>query len=275
MAKPQKFSVFVYRDYKEIMQELLMAADQRGQMSMAARSLGCQRSYLSRVLAENMHLTPDHAYKLCQFWRFNEDERNYFLTLVDYQRAGDNEYRQYLKNKIQQMIAKNEMIAERTNRKNLSVDSMQVEYFSNWLFSAIHFLTSIPQYQSFETLCQRLMCPPEVMKTYLEKLTEQGLIEKKEDKGKTKWIYRSGEFHVAKDSPLVLLHHQNWRNRAILDAQGFNQSHLHYTNIQTVSLKDFEVIKELMLRFISDASFIAGPSKPEEAICINCDIFRI
>jgi plasmid maintenance system antidote protein VapI len=198
----------------------------------------CQRSYLSRVISENLQLTPDHAFKLARFWGLPLAEREYFQTLVDFERAGDSEYRAYLKERLQEMKRRNESIQERTARSALS---------------------------------SRLGLKREILAGYLEQLRAQGLVEHKGGR----WLYKGGEFHAPKNSPLVVLHHQNWRARAVLDAQDPGNDNIHYTAVQTVSRSDFERLKEMLLRLISETSRISGPSSPEEGYALTCDLFKI
>jgi plasmid maintenance system antidote protein VapI len=105
---------------------MLSSKTQRGQLSRAAEALNCQRSYLSRVISESLQLTPDHAFKLARFWRLTSDEREYFQTMVDYERAGDPEYRAHLKQRLLEVKRKHESIQERTARTAFSVYSFQV-----------------------------------------------------------------------------------------------------------------------------------------------------
>lgn len=264
-------SIFSFHSYKAVMSDRLGGAGNRGQISRAADALGCQRSYLSRVISGDLQLTPDHAYQLTSFWNFTADEREYFLTLVEHERAANPEYRIHIKSKLSAIKAKSASIQERTQRKHLSIDGLQAHYFSSWIWTALHFLACIPRYQTIEALAQRIGIPQSLVLQTLEQMQSMGLVA--EHKGK--WIYQSGEFHVAKDSPLVILHHQNWRHKAVVDAQNLLNENVHFTGILTLSQKDLERVKELLLEFISRASAIASPSKPEEAVALTCDFFAI
>lgn len=266
-----KKSVFAFNSYKQVMASYLAGNSNRGQMTKAAEALNCQRSYLSRIISEELQLTPDHAFNLARFWRLKDDERDYFLALVDFERAGDPSYKDFVKSRISSLKQKYESVQERTKRTSLSLDAHQAAYFSSWIWSAVHFLTSIPKYQTAEKIAERIGLRIESLTPYLLALEAQGFIEKKKDL----WIYRSGEFHAPKDSPLVSFLHQNWRSRAVLDSQNSTSDSIHFTQVQTLSLEDYATIKDLLMRFISESSRIAGPSKPEECIAVTCDLFKV
>ena len=89
------------------------------------------------------------------------------------------------------------------------------------------------------------------------------------------WKYADGQFHLPKQSPFVVQHHQNWRNKAVMDAQNLLSEGLHYTTVLTLSKSDAEKIKNLLLNFISDTVEISNPSQPEDALILNCDFFKV
>lgn len=263
--------VFSFNSYKSVMSHLLLDPSRRGQLSRAAEFLNCQRSYLSRVISDKEHLTPDQAFMLCQFWKFNSEEREYFIVLVNYERAGQLEYRHFLKSKISEMKKKHESIQERTQRQSFVDNNLELQYFSSWISCALQFLTMIPNLQTVEALAEHLSLKREVIKGYLQQLQQQDLVEFKNNK----WINKSTNFHLPKESPLVVFHHQNWRNRAILDAQNVSSDHVHFTGVYTLSKNDYHRVKEMLLSFIADANSLVGPSACEEGIALTCDLFRI
>lgn len=261
--------LFATASYKTVMKGKLL--EERGQLSRAAEYLNCQRSYLSRVISEELQLTPDHAFQLTLFWKMTGDERDYFLALVEHERAVTPELRAFAHAKILDFRKRYASIQARTPNKVIEVGAEQVAYFSSWTWSAIHFLTSVPEFQTAEAIARRLALTTELVTSQLQRLAQRGLVEER----RGKWIYLSGEFHAPKESPLVLLHHQNWRSRAILDAQSHENGSLHYTSVQTMSRIDAEKIKALLLEFISESNRIAGPSTPEEGVVVLCDFFKL
>lgn len=267
----EKLPIYSFNSYRALLSHFLLGNKQRGQLSRAAEHLNCQRSYLSRVIKGDAHLTLDQAYLLSQFWKFTNDERDYFSSLVEYDRAGVHEYKTFLKKRLDEMKKKHETIQERTQRQSYVVDNMQINYFSSWISCALQFLTMIPQFQNVEALADRLSLKKEIVSFYLDELQKLDFVEFKNNK----WINKSSNLHIPKESPLVQLHHNNWRGRAQLDSQNINTDHIHFTGVYTLSFDDYHRIKEMLLAFISDANKIIGPSQCEEGVVLLCDFFKI
>lgn len=263
--------VFEFIAYKDVMAAYLTGVGHRGQMTKAAAALNCQRSYLSRVITENLHLTPEHAFNLAEFLNFTELEREYFIALVERDRAAGPRYSEHWKRKITELKRRNESVQERANRQSVSLDSSKTVYFTSWTWTAIHFLTAVNNGQTARAIAGRLNLADDFVRAQLKQMSEQGLVENSGEK----WHYKSGEFHAGSDSPLVLLHHQNWRARAVQDAQVAPGANTHFTGIMTLSREDAARIKELMLEFIAKANQITGPSNPEECIAVLCDLFPV
>jgi uncharacterized protein (TIGR02147 family) len=262
-------SPFLFDSYKEVMKERLRGSGNRGLLSRAAEELNCQRSFLSRVMNSKVNLTPALAYKLAVFLKFAVKEREYFQLLVEKERAADPAYRRHIETRLRDMKREHESLSERSQRPVVS-SVHDLTYFSSWLWTAIHFFTSIPDFQTRESIARRIGVPSRLVQQYLEGLEAWGFVKREGDR----WIYVGGEFHVSKDSPLVVLHHQNWRQRAVMDSQLRDEQSLHLTNVHTIAAKDIPVLRELMLKFISDSNDLLRKSSEEEVVVVLCDFFK-
>ena len=58
------------------------------------------RPYLSKVLAEEAHLTSSQLYALTLYWKLTEPETEFLMRLLDIEKASQAEYREYLREKI-------------------------------------------------------------------------------------------------------------------------------------------------------------------------------
>ena len=80
---------------------------------------------------------------------------------------------------------------------------------------------------------------------------------------------------MPKDSPLVIMHHQNWRNQAVLDAHRMSGESIHFTNVHTISRSGLPLLKEMLLKFISESNGLLKASREEECVVLLCDLFSI
>jgi hypothetical protein len=191
--------------------------------------------------------------------------------LVEKERTGSKSYREYLESKLLSLKREYENIAQRVSRPKAETGEKEHLYYSAWYYTAIHMLVSIPAYQTVEAISKRLQLPEALIHSVLETLEQFGYV-KKENR---KWKYLGGEKHISKESPLVALHHNNWRQRAVIDAQSPLTRGLHFSVVQSMSREIHEELHQKLLQFIDEASRLAGPSREEELVAIGIDLFEV
>lgn len=268
---PEKLSVFSFSNYKKFLQMRLR--DSWGLITKVAESAGCQRAYLSRVLSENenIHLTPDHAYGIAKHFEMSPSESEYFMTLVEFARASSGSYRDFVERKLIYLSREHENLKRQKGRERLEDSEVQAQYYSAWHWSAIHVLVSIPQYQYAETIAAKLNLPISTVHNCLQDLAKNGFV--RFDNGR--WVHASGNLHLTKNSPFITYHHNNWRVRAVQDAQLKNNENIHLTIVQAMSRTAVSEIKQLIFDFIRESSHVSSPSQSEEIMCTNLDFFSV
>lgn len=265
-------NLFQFDDYKSVLTGKIKENQaERAYRSSLAAAAGCQLSFLSQVLHSEVNLTPEHAVGLAVFWGFFGDEREYFMDLVNHARAGSKLLKRTIKEKLEALRAKQENLSQRYKKPRLTPDARETLYYSAWNWSAIHILLTIPRFQSAQAVSERLSLSLAEVENAFVSLESMGLIRRN---GKS-WVATQADIHLPKDSLLNSVHHANWRNRAVSDSQKRFDAGIHYTAIHSLSLTDFEQIKELFLQLIDRTRKIVTPSKEEEIINICLDCFRI
>jgi uncharacterized protein (TIGR02147 family) len=265
-------NTYRFSSYKDLLHgKLKELQGQRGIVAKMAVAAGCQRSYLSQVLNTHVHLTPDHAYGLCGFFGFNEDETTFFMLLVDHARAGGRALKGRLKNQIERIQKRNLELEGRLDVKIVQVTESTYRYYSSWIWAAIHIAVSIPVLQTPEQLAKHLQLPQSLVESTLVELTEMGLV----SKSGAHWSYAGGEQHLSRRSTLIATHHGNWRGRAALMAQVASDQNYHYTGVSSASRADCQLISDLLLETTERIRKIIAASKEEELICVNLDLFRV
>jgi len=262
-------NLLLFTDYKAFLRKQMSSTEET--LTDLAAAAGCQRSYFSRVLNSEIHLTPEHAFNLAAHWRMQNPRDIYFLALVDYARAGTTSLKRHHFQKLNQIKAEQESLDRLVNRPRVE-NSIDVNtYYSAWYWSAIHIATSIPQLQTEESLSQKLGLPLTVVSKCLNVLREAGYVKQS---GK-KWVYVTGAAHASAGSTFVVNHHNNWRSRAVLSSQEGDSENVHFTVVQSISVSAYQKIRQRMLEFIQESAAIAGPSNEEELIVLNCDFFKV
>lgn len=263
-------NLFQYRDYK-IYLRLYSDRAPRGFITRLAESAPCQRSYLSKVIGGDIHITTDQCFNISRFLNHNEIEQEYFFALVEHARASSKVYRSHLMEKLNKLREQNEDISHGLKRNTLEVSDKGAYYYASYLASCIHILISIPEFQKPQAICKELFIPMDLVNFHLEQLVHHGFAKKEKETYK----FLGGSLHVTKHSPYVTFHHQNWRQQAVLNSQRRQPSSVHYTNVQSMSLAAFEMIRQDLLKLIQRAADISGPSKEEVLVSFLADLFVV
>ncbi|WPU63994.1 TIGR02147 family protein [Peredibacter starrii] len=267
-----KKTLFDYLDYKLYLNERIDNSPSKGRgiKLKIAEYLNCQSAFVSQVLNGIPHFSLEQGVKLNSFLGHTKEESRFFLLLLQLERAGTNELRDYFMEEIKDILSKRSEIKNRIDiKKSLKPVDQQI-YYSSWYYGAIHMLLSIKEFQTAEKIIERLHLSREKVTEILNFLQDTGLAVKKGEH------YEIGvtRIHLNKDSPQIQRHHTNWRLRAI-DSIDLNLNQdLHYSSLVSMSRKDVPVVREILLKAIEDCRKVIKESKEEEIQAICIDFFK-
>lgn len=265
-------NIYHQNDYKDVLAEKIKEFQgHRGTLAKLAEAAGCQRSYLSQVLNTHVQFTPDHALGVCSFFEFTEDETQYFLLLVDLARAGSTKLKQRIQNQLKQIRDRNTVLEKKISANIVHATEQNYLYYSNWIYSAVHIAVSIPELQTAKALSNHFFIPLEIIEKILADLESMKLISRQGQK----WSYAAGEQHLSRRSALISLHHNNWRNKAVMSSQTHPEKNYHYTGISSLSRYDYQIVSDILLEVTEKIRKIISVSKEEELICLNMDFFKL
>lgn len=260
-------SVFQSLDYKDYLQQ--QARQTRGNLTVLSRAAGCQPSYLLRVINEEAHLTPDQAFRLCNHWGLAEEERKFFMTLVESGRAADPAYQKALKRELANMLAEQQDLRKVTQRESISEIQTLLEYHADWRISLVHFLSACPDFQGFEKLSKRVALSTADIKAIVDFLQVSGFVERQPQGCR----FKTGAGHIPKGSPILPIFLNSWRQLAASRSSKMDSGSIHFTNIQTIGRADLRKLQALALQFIREAKAICDHSDSDEVIALNLDVF--
>ena len=244
----------------------------RGEVSRMARHLRISTTLVSQVLAGNKHFTPEQTQALTSYLGLSELEAEYFLFLVQSERAGSVALKQFWKTKLQSLREKSLHVANRVKISRTLSDSERALFYSSGLYSAIRLYTSTSENgKSQEEIGRRFELTRAKTAEMVHFLLESGLCMEKNGK----YFVGPQSTHLDASSPHLHRHHSNWRMRAIQQSEDLSSEELMYTAPVSLSKKDFQKLREEMVEFIKHFLDTVHASPAEEVACLNLDFFWV
>lgn len=271
----KKPNVFQYEDYKKFLTSILKENRHlRGLQKVLSDAANCQASYLSQVLKKGskVQLTPDQAFGISNNIFLNSKERDYFLLLVDYQRASSSAYKNSILSKINILKKTSGEIAQILSRPKVESHEDLAVFYSSWIYAYVHIAISIKEYQNVENLSRKMNFSIEKTLQILSKLESMGLAIFESGL----WKHSGRQLHLPAESAYICNHHNNWRQQALLDVQEQrNSESIHFSGIYSISKADYQRLQNLITEELKNINKIALNSGTEELIVFCCDFFSL
>ncbi len=266
-------AIFEFNDYKEFANEWLELQPKggRGLLSQIARELSIHTTLLSHTLRGDKNLTSEQAILLAEFIGLQQLETDFFLLLVQRDRAGNLKLKQKYENDIRKIKSDSQEVSKRVVSNVELTDVQQAQFYSSWLYPAIRQLSSLPNYQNAIELLQAFNVKKDEFHRVLKFLIESDLCIEKNGKIKI----GPSNTHINSKSPFVFQHHKNWRIKAFEKHNNLLPEELMYTAPFTISNKDFETFREEVVKLIQKLIKTAEKTTGERLACLNIDLFFV
>jgi uncharacterized protein (TIGR02147 family) len=266
-------SVYEYQNYRTFLAKRFGEMPKRGygQAKKLADYLGVHTTLVSQVFKELKSFTPEQACNVAEFLGLNDLETEYFVLLVQADRAGNEALRKVVQKRIETIRTNALELENRLQSKKNLTPEQQAIFYSDWTYSAVRQLTAIPGFDTAGKIAEQLGLSLKKVNGALDFLLNVGLCV--ETKGKIK--IGPSSTHLGSSSPWVKTHHMNWRNKAIEKLNHDQKDSLHYTCPLTISKSDALKIREQIVKMLESLDKIIEPSPSEELHCLNIDWFKI
>lgn len=266
-------NIYEFTDYKAFTLARIgdFPNEGRGVRRQLAEAIGCQVAYVSHVLAADRHFSLEQAEAAARFFALREDETEFYLLLVERQKAGTVDLRKHLTKRIDSRRAEYQEITKRIRIANEISEADQARYYSSWQYQGIHSLLTIPGFDSAGAIASRLHMSIERVNEVLTFLLEKGLIE---EKGGS---YRptATQIHLPRTSPLISKLHANWRVQTLSALENMRADDYHYSGLVTLSHDDAGRVREILMKALESSVEVIRPSTEEKLCVLAMDFYEL
>lgn len=264
-------SVFKYASYKAFLKTYIagLPRNGRGEINRIAEQIGVHPTLVSQVLGGSKDFSIEQAHKLCDYLGLSDLEKDFFILLVQQERAGTKDLKNYYGKKVSELKKQSLNLTQRLQEHRRLTDYEQSVFYSSWLYSALRLFSSVGSGQTADAMAAKFSLPRGEVIRLLNFLKEAQLVS--EENG----IYRMGTQHTHLEfgSPFMSRHHSNWRMKAIQRSEDLGGEEMMFTSPISLSHEDFRKIREELVSLIKATSKIVKESPAEDVACLNLDLF--
>lgn len=263
--------LFETSDYKAYVREYIrkLPKQGRGEYTRIAAYLRVHTTLVSHIFRGDKDLTPEQACSLSAYLGHSLLEREYFLSLVEWCRAGSASLKDAKRRHIDGLRERARELANRLPQDHTLSDAERAVFYSSWQYSGVRLATSLPGINSLDTIAARLGLPDDVVSRVLTFLVAKQLVVE----GESGYTLGPQRTHVPATSPLSAQHHRNWRLRALDRLDRLSSDELAFTAPMTLARKDRSVVRAELVATIERVHALAAPSPAEELCCLTIDWF--
>lgn len=270
LREKRDLQVYDFDDYKTFVNSWVASQPRKGygQFRKMAIALNISSVVISQVFRSTRDLSPEQALKLTKHLALDPNETDYFLALVQKDRAGSVDLRDFYKQHLERLRREARALKNRMSYKPLDGEAQSV-FYSSWQYSLVRLACSLNGVNNVNQLAQRLKIDPIRLHEVLDFLVRHKLV----IQDKSGLRMGPSVTHVPHNSPHVNRHHLNWRVQAFKSLDTANASDLHYTGPMSVSEEAAESIREELTKLIKQATQLASSSRPNVLRCLTIDWF--
>ena len=270
-------SIYRYLDYKKLISEEInnrKKFNSKLNFSGLADAIGVQKTLVSKVLKGSANFNSDQVFLACEYLGFSEEETEFALLLLEYDRCAVGRRKRKLKESIQkrrgeEQIPEKRLQAEKLNTAN---DSMQ-KFYLDPLAQLVHAFLIVPKYAAQPQLILQALHLEPVKLKYLLKLLEEVQLIKSTASGSIRVI--KNHTHLTSDSNIFETYHQLKRVKSLDQIMNLPADKKYNFSALLSTDEETQVeLKELFLQFLQKAETKVINSNPEEVCQMNFDLFR-
>lgn len=266
--------IYTFSSYKQYVLERVQAMPRKGhgQFIKIARHIGVSPVIVTQVLKGVRNFSDEQALQLAGYLGLQPAETEYFMRLLAHEKAGTQDLKRFHQEAIEALRKRAQEVKARVPHHQDLDEAAKSIFYSDWTYSAVRLLTSIPSFKTVEALAESIGSSRARTGEIVDFLLQVGLCKRNEAGQLELGIANT---HVDAQSRFVNNHRRNWRLKALEALNGATAEELFFVAPCTLSDEDFKVIKSELLAIISSLSKRIRETNPESLVCLNIDWFKV
>lgn len=240
----------------------------RGLLRSIAIATDIHSTTLSQAVKGTRLFSLEQVASICQYLGLSETETKYALLLSQVERAGTETLRKIYTQELQSFKKQALDISSAVPKRKILAEEQKAIFYSNWYYTAITVLSSLPNLNEPFALSQRLGISKQKTNQAIRFLINSGICLEKNGKIETN---ANATTYLDADSPFLDRHLSNWRIQAMEKHPNIDETQLAFTSPMSLSKEDAKKIRTLIVDLIRQAHKICEPSACEEAYFLNID----
>ncbi len=265
-------SIFKYHSFRKFLKSVQdeLPKKGRGTITQWASVIQSTPTLMSQILMGNKSMSLEMVDRLSAHLQLSEKEKDYFILLVEFDRAGTKSLKDYFLKKITLMQDESRYLKNQIKDIVELPAEVKAIYYSQWVYVGIRNLVACTKIANIESISEELNLPRETIANVIDFLVKHQLI----IPAKQGWAPGPQSTFIPADSPLVYKHHQNWRLKGIQQMDLQSKDDLFYTSPMSLSEELAKDLRSRIVKVIQDFQKDIGPSESEVVRCLNIDWFE-
>jgi uncharacterized protein (TIGR02147 family) len=237
-----------------------------------AEEIHVQKSYLSRVIAEQAELNADQIYLATKALRLDANQSRFFILLAERDRSALKERREELTKEIARLREESLKTQSHMDDRIVVDDSQKLlNYYLDPLHQVVHIALSVKDLgRKWEILSQLLQIPETKLREVLRRLEDYGLV--KFQNGE--YAVTSRNLHLPKENPLYPFYLDAIRSRATERLRLISgPSTYAFSAVFSADAATRENIQKNFLVFLKQAQGDVSKAPAEGVYQMNFDLF--
>ncbi|WP_413576129.1 TIGR02147 family protein [Bdellovibrio sp. HCB290] len=268
-------NIFEFTDYREYLERFVKSQPKggHGYKLKIAEALGVHPTLVTQVLKGQKSFTQEQAFALAQFIRLNDLEKDFLLTMLEWDKAGTIALKNFVESKLLKLRQESEKIKNRVPVYTAMTEADQALFYSQWYYSALRLSSGLGKKKvTAATLSKDLDLPGELVEKVLEFLISRQLVIEKEDGSLDRGPQNT---FLPADSPMISRHHMNWRMKAMERHPRITKDEMAFSAPLTLAESDIPEVRKMCLELIQKVSKKVAESPSDRLACINIDWFLV